>query len=161
MYKNIAKNTALNGALKQLFSEFDTIGDYQLLTEQIYSIRQLLNAYQDDIIKQFRMSDFSLLPIYLIKDKASSSGGTFLRWRSALNGATGDSVWTTIVADDQQSAEIRQLLAAAEKNRILINMQVSVLNFMLRQLNDCTKKVKSVDETLHSSLFVTPEKPCL
>ncbi|HHW7523215.1 TPA: DUF3158 family protein [Mannheimia haemolytica] len=43
---------------------------------------------------------------------------------------------------------MRQKVVAVEKDRILINMQISVFNHILRQLVDCAEKLQEVDNAI-------------
>lgn len=48
----------------------------------------------------------------------------------------------------QLSSDLRQKLVSAEKERILINLQVSVLNFMMRQVSSAVDKIKEIEDHL-------------
>ena len=87
----------------------------------------------------------------MIRDKASSSGGTFLRWRSFQASKNGGSVLTPIFNNARVPLELRQKLVSAEKERILINLQVSVLNFMMRQVSSAGEKIKEMENSLSGS----------
>ncbi|TYG35648.1 DUF3158 family protein [Lonepinella koalarum] len=145
MYREFAKKTPINAAMKILFSELQQVADYEIQYEQLHQARKWLIEQQSEMITTLKNGELSTLPITLIRDKSSSSGGTFLRWRYLTNTGAGKTVWEKIVADENQSITIRQKLVAAEKNRILINMQMSVLNFMLRQLKECAQKIEHID----------------
>ena len=84
----------------------------------------------------------------MIRDKASSSGGTFLRWCSFQASKTGDAVLNPVFNNPQLSSDLRQKLVSAEKERILINLQVSVLNFMMRQVSSAVDKIKEIEDHL-------------
>ncbi|HDL3198840.1 TPA: DUF3158 family protein, partial [Mannheimia haemolytica] len=112
--------------------------------------RAYFMAAQDSMVQSVRQ-DLSPLAVYMIKDKASSSGGTFLRWRSMQNARTGGTVWQPIVDDKSVPVEVRKKVVAVEKDRILINMQISVFNHILRQLADCAEKLKEVDNAVAKS----------
>lgn len=142
MYRDFAKNTPLNAAMKAVFSEFAQTSDYEFQYEQIHQVRQWLMAQQSVMISVLKSGELSTLPITLIRDRASSSGGTFLRWRYLTNTGAGHVFWKNIVSDENQPLSIRQKLIAAEKDRVQINMQMSVLNFMLRQLKECGQKIE-------------------
>lgn len=67
------------------------------------------------------------------------------------NARTGGTVWQPIVDDESVPVDVRQKVVAVEKDRILINMQISVFNHILRQLVDCTEKLKEVDNAVAKS----------
>ncbi|MDG2961742.1 DUF3158 family protein [Exercitatus varius] len=142
MYREFAKNTPINAAMKALFSHLQQVEDYELQYEQLHRTRQWLMEQQSMMVTHLKCSKLNTLPLTLIRDKSSSSGGTFLRWRYLTNTGTGQTMWSRLATDDNQPAEIRQMLTAAERDRVLINMQMSVLNFILRQLKECSKKIE-------------------
>lgn len=145
MYREWAKTTDLNSLLKQLFSHLDTEADYQLLFEQVNQARTQFMDGQQMMVQQLKESELSTLPIYMIKDKASSSGGTFLRWRSMQYRGSGETVLQQILAHPDVPNEVRHQLVATEKDRVLINMQISILNFVLRQVSECREKIQKMD----------------
>lgn len=110
IYRQLVKDSGLNTSLKQLFSHFDTGSDYELLQEQFTQARAYFMAAQDSMVQSVRQ-DLSPLAVYMIKDKASSSGGTFLRWRSMQNARTGGTVWQPIVDDKSVPVEVRKKLS--------------------------------------------------
>ena len=61
---------------------------------------------------------------------------------------TGDAVLNPVFNNPQLSSDLRQKLVSAEKERILINLQVSVLNFMMRQVSSAVDKIKEIKDHL-------------
>lgn len=148
MYKQLGRTTPLNDSLKQLFSELDSVQQYEYLSESLAAVREVLMLQQNEMLHNVRQSELSVLPIHMIRDKASSSGGSFLRWRSFHAAKTGSSVLPPIFDDPRLPVDLRQKLVSAEKERILINLQVSVLNFMMRQVLSAVEKIKDMEKTL-------------
>ena len=146
MYKQLGRTTPLNDSLKQLFSELDSVQQYELLAESLATVREALMLQQNEMLQNVRKSELSVLPIHMIRDKASSSGGTFLRCFQASK--TGDAVLNPVFNNPQLSSDLRQKLVSAEKERILINLQVSVLNFMMRQVSSAVDKIKEIEDHL-------------
>ena len=77
MYKQLGRTTPLNDSLKQLFSELDSVQQYELLAESLATVREALMLQQNDMLHNVRHSPLTTLPLHMIRDKASSSGGTF------------------------------------------------------------------------------------
>ena len=50
---------------------------YELLAESLATVREALMLQQNEMLQNVRKSELSVLPIHMIRDKASSSGGTF------------------------------------------------------------------------------------
>lgn len=150
MYKILGRTTSLNDTLKQLFGEIDSLEQYQYLADAITHIREICMSQQKLMLDNLRQSEISVLPIHLIWDKASSSGGTFLRWRS-FQSKTGESVWLPILRNSEITPELKQKFISAEKERILVNMQISVLNFMLRQVSESMAKIRNIEDVLKTT----------
>ncbi|MBN6058641.1 DUF3158 family protein [Aggregatibacter actinomycetemcomitans] len=150
MYKILGRTTSLNNTLKQLFGEIDSLKQYQYLTDDITHIREMFMSQQKQMLENLKQSEIGILPIHLIRDKASSSGGIFLRWRS-FHSKTGESVWLPILRNPEIPLELKQKFVSAEKERILVNMQISMLNFMLRQISESVAKIKSIEGVLKAT----------
>ncbi|MCU9999550.1 DUF3158 family protein [[Pasteurella] aerogenes] len=148
MYRELAKNADVNNVLKQLFSHLETGTDYKILFEQVYQARTAFMDYQLEMVQRVKSSELQTLPIFMIKDKSSSSGGTFLRWRSMNHTGTGETVWQPLLSNKNVSESLRDEFVAVEKDRILVNMQVSIFNYILRQLSECASKIEKVEQSL-------------
>ncbi|EFM92010.1 DUF3158 family protein [Actinobacillus suis] len=148
MYRELAKKADVNNVLKQLFSHLETEADYQILFEQVHQARTAFMDYQLEMVQRVRASELQHLPIFMIKDKSSSSGGTFLRWRSMHHTGTGETVWQPLLTDSHVPESLRNQLVAVEKDRILVNMQISIFNYILRQLSECASKIEKVENAL-------------
>ncbi|MDE8035260.1 DUF3158 family protein [Actinobacillus equuli subsp. equuli] len=148
MYRELAKNADVNNVLKQLFSHLETGTDYKILFEQVHQARTAFMDYQLEMVQRVKSSELQTLPIFMIKDKSSSSGGTFLRWRSMNHTGTGETVWQPLLSNKNVSESLRDEFVAVEKDRILVNMQVSIFNYILRQLSECASKIEKVEQSL-------------
>lgn len=145
MYKTLSRTTPLNDTLKQLFSEVDSLEQYHYLASAIIDIRSELITQQNKMVENVRGGELANLPLYIIRDKASPSGGVFLRWRSFLSAGNGTLAWKPILSDARVPRSVRKKLVSAEKERILVNVQVSVLNFMLRQVREAGEKIAELE----------------
>lgn len=147
-YRDLAKNTPLNESLRRLFSAITEITDFIQLQEQLEQVRAELTQMQLSIVNRVKNGDLRHLPLILIVDKSSRSGGTFLRWRSSSRKfkTSGNILISQIVADENIEQELRQQLLSAEKERMLINMQSTIFNFVLKQLREHIGKFESVEK---------------
>lgn len=150
-YKDLSRNYHLNDVVKQIFSEIGSVDQYQHLSESISKIREALMEQQALMVQKVRESELSALPLYIIRDKSSSSRGSFIRWRNLASIKTGSKAWLPFIQDPKVPLEIKQKLVSAEKERILVNMHVAMLNSMLRQVNDALEQVRYVDEIMQGS----------
>ncbi|EJM1221358.1 DUF3158 family protein [Salmonella enterica] len=80
------------------------------------------------------------LPLMLCRGPARS-GADFLRWRNQQNNRSGTAAWQTLMQDASVSLAVRDALLAIERDRIVFNMQMSVLTFILRQIRECSVKM--------------------
>lgn len=137
--------------LEQYFTDKSLIDEFGLgyLAQIVNNTPSSSNivAYAKVIARHSKQRRFTTLPLHMIRDKASSSGGTFLRWRSFQASKNGGSVLTPIFNNARIPLELRQKLVSAEKERILINLQVSVLNFMMRQVSSAGEKIKEIENS--------------
>lgn len=151
-FKEISRKTHLNDVIKQVFSEIDSVEQYQHLVGSVSEVRQAFMDLQALMVNRFRSKGFELriLPAYLIYDKASSSGGTFIRIRSVRtlkNGkqANGAEACFQLFRELNIPAEYQKRALVLEKERILTNMQMSVLNTVIRQLNEAIEQMEYVN----------------
>lgn len=145
-YKELSRSCRLNDVFRDVFTEIGSVEQYQYLADSIYKIREAFMAQQSKMVLQIRQGELSALPLYIIQDKASSSRGSFIRWRSLPSAKTGGKAWLPFVQDKNVPVELRRKLVSAEKERILVNMHVAMLNSMLRQVTDALEQVHQLDE---------------
>ncbi|AWX14700.1 hypothetical protein CEP48_00180 [Mergibacter septicus] len=145
-YANLIFNTPLNAGLKKLFNPVSTQVDYEILEQFFLESRQSLIEMGQSIIQKARSYPVAHVPLIFILDHTSSSGGRFLRWRNLKNNKSGEPAYKYILQDETVPAEIKQALVALENDRIAFNMQMSVLNSIVRQLRECKEKNKSILE---------------
>jgi hypothetical protein len=79
------------------------------------------------------------------------SGAVFLRWRNTQNNRSGLPAWQALVQNPTLPPEAREALLTIERDRILFNMQMSVLTFILRQSRECTLKLAQARTTAASA----------
>lgn len=140
----------VNTGLRSVFRKIDSAEDYQLLSQYIQQTRDALMLMQKKIIDAANSYPLTYLPIYLKKDV--SSGGCFLRWRNCGNNRQGQPAWEEIIQDKNVPIEIREAMLAIEKDRICANMQMAVLNFILRQSRECEDKLNTAEKLFKNAL---------
>lgn len=150
MYRDLAVQTPLNLVLKQFFSEIKHIEDIEQLQLSLYQVREHLIQQHQAIVNKLKNNDVTkALGFRLIQDK-SSSGGHFLRWRITFGQQQipykGGLIWKNLITDNTIPAVAKKRIAQMEKERLVLNMQMSVLNTMLRQLSDTIEKQMDVEQ---------------
>ncbi|MFC0323657.1 DUF3158 family protein [Gallibacterium melopsittaci] len=144
-YQNLIFNTPLNSALKMLFNPIQSADDYTILKQYIEESRNELFKMAQSILYAAKSYPLNHLPIIFIIDSQNSSGGKFLRWRDQSNGRSGKYAWDKLIINNHVPIEIRSALRDLEKDRIAFNMQMSILNFILRQCRECSLKIQEID----------------
>ncbi|MCW9716871.1 DUF3158 family protein [Avibacterium sp. 21-599] len=158
MYRDLAVHTPLNLALKQFFSEIASIEDCEQLQLSLYQVREHLISQHQDVVQKLRSNEITkALGFRLMQDKASSSGGHFLRWRITIgqtnqSAEKGGLIWKGLVEDSTVSDGIKKRIAQMEKERLVLNMQMSVLNSMMRQLSSTIDKLTEVEAIIQGEL---------
>lgn len=79
------------------------------------------------------------LPLMLCRGPARS-GADYLRWRNQQNNRSGIPGWQALIQESSQAPTVREALLAIEQDRIIFNMQMSIITFILRQIRECTVK---------------------
>lgn len=150
MYRDLAIHTPLNVVFKQFFTELKSVDECEQLQLSLYQVREHLIQQHQTIVDKLKSHDVTrALGFRLIQDKASSSGGHFLRWRTTLglkNQLKGGLVWKTLLEDTHISIVAKKRVTQMEKERLILNMQMSVLNSMLRQLSDVIEKQIDIEQ---------------
>ncbi|MBN6079244.1 DUF3158 family protein [Aggregatibacter actinomycetemcomitans] len=144
------RSAPVNASLRNVFRKMSSADDYQLLSQYVQQTRDALMSLQKKIIDAANSYPLTHLPIYLKKDV--SSGGCFLRWRNCDNNRQGQPAWEEIIQDKNVPIEIREAMLAVEKDRICANMQMAVLNSILRQSRECEGKLVIAEKLFKKAL---------
>ena len=144
------RTARVNASLRSVFRKINSAEDYQLLSQYIQQTRDALMLMQKKIIDAANSYPLTHLPLYLKKDV--SSGGCFLRWRNCGNNRQGQPAWEEIIQDKNIPIEIREAMLAIEKDRICANMQMAVLNSILRQSRECEDKLVIAEKLFKKAL---------
>lgn len=145
-YKKLAQKHNLNGLWRMIFCANQSVLDYQVLTQESENVRQAFVDLQFQMLQDIRKNLIGTLPIIFIRDKTSSSRASFLRWRNVENVKSGQQIWENIVSDPNYPKDIKQSLLTIEKERIAINMQISILSYIIRQSNACKEKLNHIEQ---------------
>lgn len=129
----LAYESCLKGLLK--------VRELGLLTHHATEAAATLHQIQTLIINRAWRWPLQYLPLMLCRGPARS-GADFLRWRNQQNNRSGIPGWQTLVQDSSQPPAVREALLAIEHDRIVFNMQMSVITFILRQIRECSVKIE-------------------
>jgi hypothetical protein len=107
---------------------------------QCHALRDsLIELVQREILTQAQAHPFNLLDVQLAR-QTTGAGTAFLRWRKPDRSAMGVRLWQELIARPSLSAYLLDDLYAMEQQRVVLNMQVSLLHTLTRQARECAGK---------------------
>ena len=135
------------GYLKGLLQPFKGKGSLEVWASQCQALRDnLATLAQGRVLSQARAHPFNLLEVYLAH-QSTSAGTTFLRWRNLDRSAMGVALWERLIADRTTPSSLIDDLYAMERQRVVLNMQMSVTHTLARQALDCAGKLAQAEAT--------------
>lgn len=137
--------------LKGLLKPFKDKGEYEILEQQASAAREGIAAMMNEISDIWAKPPLSLLGVHM-GVQPSSSGATHLRWRTRGRGQRmGVGVWSNAMTDMKMSEEMLDELHLLEILRLQTNMQMSCLQFIMKQARECQEKVDEAADILSQS----------
>lgn len=135
------------GYLKGLLSPFPFKGKGSLETwaNQCMSLRDGLIALATQrVLPQARTYPFNLLDVHLAQ-QATGAGTTFLRWRNTDRSSMGVALWQRLIASPATPERLIDDLHAMEQQRLVLNMQISLVHSIARQALECASKLAQAE----------------
>jgi hypothetical protein len=131
--------------LKGLLKAFKGKGSLEDWASQCHALRDdLIALVQRRVLPQVSGYPFRLLPIELAQ-QTTGAGTTFLRWRKPDRSAMGVTLWRSMMTSPGTSENLLADLHGLEHQRIVLNMQISLLHTLGRQARDCANKMAEAD----------------
>jgi hypothetical protein len=144
-------------SLKGLLKPFKGNGGLEDWANQCHALRdQLITLAQRRVLPQVSGYPFRLLPVELAQ-QTTGAGTTFLRWRKPDRSSMGVALWQAMMASPATPVHILADLHALEHQRIVLNMQISLLHSLGRQARDCASKMAEADAVYQ----LRQEAPCI
>lgn len=144
LYRRMAHDSSLKGLLKP----FKGKGDYRELEQSAREALTTLNQMMDRLVNVSDHQQMAHRNIVLRVHKAKSGVG-YLRWRTmrhAADQSMGFQLWKKVVQDPLTGPQTRTNLLILEKQRMALNMQASVMQYIARQAAECAKKAEMADQ---------------
>lgn len=138
-YERCARKSSLKGLLKA----FKGKGELQELAQELQDIQEKLQQFPLLLKLAVYNLPVRTQPLILCSNPARS-GVSYLRWRNLDNNRSGSTALQEVLRQPATSNELREALLAIEWQRQVLNMQLSVVTFMLRrcsQLSDAEQKI--------------------
>ncbi len=132
-------------SLKGLLQPFKGKGPLEAWASECHALRDALTAMaQRRVLAQANQYPYLLLPVHLAQ-QATGAGTNFLRWRRHDRSAMGVALWEQMMASTATPEGLIDDLHAMEVQRVVLNMQVSLLHTLGRQAMDCASKIASAE----------------
>ncbi|EAS1759907.1 DUF3158 family protein [Salmonella enterica] len=131
-YNCIAHESALKSLLR--------VREPAALALDATAARECLHPLQTRILQRAWRFPVRYLPLLLCRGPARS-GASFLRWRNQENNRSGTQAWTELMLSPELPQPAREALLQIERDRIVFNMQMSIVTFILRQTRECMQKM--------------------
>lgn len=148
-YRNVKHASSLKGLLKP----FKGKGELEVLEQQLLGIQDGLKALMDEVVDSWARPPFSLLPVNVLPH-ASTSGASHLRWRTRGRGARmGVGVWNKQMLMKQTPPELLDELHSYEILRIRYNMQMTCVQFIIKQVRECQEKLQDAESIYSQACF--------
>ncbi|EEJ4192972.1 DUF3158 family protein [Salmonella enterica subsp. diarizonae] len=139
-YKMLAYVSSLKGLLKP----FKSKGELELLESNARNVREMMEPLMQRLIQSARRYPVRQLPLIFTIGPAPS-GANFLRWRNQQNNKSGTPAFSNLIGDSKIPQRARDALLEIERDRIVFNMQMSVLTFIIRQARECQEKMEQAE----------------
>lgn len=110
------------------------------LAQDATAARENLYPLQTRILQRAWRYPVRYLPLLLCRGPARS-GANFLRWRNQENNRSGTLAWRELMQSPDLPQPVREALLQIEQDRIVFNMQMSIVTFILRQTRECSQKM--------------------
>ncbi|MFU3232333.1 DUF3158 family protein [Pseudomonas aeruginosa] len=143
-------------SLKGLLKPFKGKGDFEAWASQCFAMRdELIALAQRQVLPQACGHPFHLLPVELAQ-QTTGAGTTFLRWRKHDRSAMGVALWQELMASPSTPVNLLHDLHEIELQRVMLNMQISLLHTLGRQAQECASKAAQADSTYLRRLASVP-----
>ena len=128
--------------LKGLLRPFKGKGELEAWANDCFGLRDdLVSLAQRRVLPQANRRPLNLLPAQLAQ-QSTGAGTTFLRWRNPDRSAMGVALWEAMIASPDTPPSLIPDLLALEEQRIVLNMQISLLHSIARQAQACAGKMQ-------------------
>ena len=133
-------------SLKGLLKPGKGQGALEDWASQCFALRdELIALAQRQVLAQACRHPFHLLPVELAQ-QTTGAGTTFLRWRRHDRSAMGVALWQELMASTSTPVNLLADLHAIELQRIVLNLQISLLHTLGRQARECASKAAQADD---------------
>ncbi|QRI93351.1 DUF3158 family protein [Delftia lacustris] len=131
---------------KGLLRPFKGKGALAIWADDCLTLRDATMALaQRRILPQATRHPFSLLPVELALQH-TSAGTSFLRWRKPDRSGMGVPLWQALMSSTSTPVNLLHDLFVIEQQRVVMNMQISLLHTLARQARECAAKLGEAED---------------
>lgn len=147
-YRILAQKTNLNGLLRAVFSQIQTVEECDSLLEKAQMVRQEIKDIQSELISAFLQDEYTkTFRLRLVRDTQSLTDMPYLRWRNYVIKKDGSKAFNAFFESLSQENE-RSILVQVEKMRVVINMQAGLISRLVSQLHSVRSSMEQVDKLM-------------
>ncbi|MBF0035495.1 DUF3158 family protein [Citrobacter freundii] len=128
-YEYCARKSSLKGLLKA----FKGKGELTRLEGELRETQSILQQLQPRLKQTVQDLPVRYLPLVLCSNPARS-GVSYLRWRNLDNNHSGTAALQEILVLPDTTEALQEALLGLEHQRQVLNMQISVVTFMLQRI---------------------------
>ncbi|MCK2094622.1 DUF3158 family protein [Thauera aromatica] len=144
-FQKLEQAASLKGLLRPF--PFKGKGALTEWASQCHALRDdLIELAKRRVLAQADAYPFRLLPVELAQ-QTTGAGTVFLRWRRPDRSVMGVALWQALITSPATPDMLIDDLYAMEVQRIVLNMQISVLHTLGRQAHECASKVALAEST--------------
>ncbi|HCI1801364.1 TPA: DUF3158 family protein [Pseudomonas aeruginosa] len=136
--------------LKGLLQPFKGNSALATWASQCCALRDdLILLAQRRVLTCARTYPFNLLPVQLAQ-QTTGAGTVFLRWRNLDRSRMGAALWQSLISSPATPAFLLEDLHELERQRVLLNMQISLVHTIARQASECASKLQQASSDYHA-----------
>jgi hypothetical protein len=144
--------------LKGLLRPFKGKGPLETWASQCHRMRdQLVTLAQRRVLQPANAYPFHLLPIELAQQR-TGAGTVFLRWRRLDRSEMGVALWQQMMGSRTTPVNLLADLHAIEQQRLVLNMQISLLHTLGRQAGECASKMAEAEDAFLTRWRSLPQR---
>jgi len=133
-------------SLKGLLRPFKGKGTLEAWASECTALREaLIDMARRQVLPQAGRYPFHLLSVELAQ-QTTGAGTAYLRWRRHDRSAMGVALWQELMASAATPVNLLDDLHAIEQQRVVLNMQISLLHTLGRQAQECASKLAQAED---------------
>ena len=144
--------------LKGLLKPFKGKGELMQFGDECSQlVSRLILLATEQVLAQAERYPFTLLPIRMMR-QSTGAGTVFLRWSRMDRSKMGVDLWGDLVLDGRTPDSLVSDLLEMERQRVVVNMQISLVHSISRQAFLCASKIDTAEQIYQQRISQHLEK---